>query len=62
MKNINFVLFACYRAIEDAIYTEDGLDGDAGGKVLDMIIPHLSDEYKQILRDEELLREGGPLH
>jgi len=56
------VLFLCYRTIEDAIYLEDGLDGDAGQKVLEMIVPHLKQKDQGILKDEEQTREAGPLY
>lgn len=62
MHDARDVLFACYRAIEDAIYSEDGLDGDDGQSVLAKIVPHLKREDRRILVDEERTREAGPLH
>lgn len=62
MEPVKKVLFEAYRAIEQAIYSEDGLDGDDGAKVLSLIIPHLRKKDWEQLKIEEAERNAGPLY
>ena len=61
MDDVRDVLLACYRAIEAAIYHEDGLDGDDGQEVLELVVPHLKPQDQQALADEEQTQEAGSL-
>jgi len=57
ITEIQTILFRCYRAIEEAIFSDEGLDGDVGQAVLNEIQPHLHKKDNAILLEEEKNRE-----
>ena len=60
MNELQTVLMRAYRLIQDAIYSDDGADGDEGQAILDDIRPMLSDGDRQTLDREDAIRETMP--
>ena len=54
--NMQTLLFRCYRAIEEAIYSDDGMDGSSGEELLKEIVPLLTDADQATLWHEKEIR------